>query len=208
MRAEDLTADQLSCLKALRRSTGGGRLDPESCLLSNYQTGTNLEKTRVLRLVEQYAENLEENVRIGRSLLFFGRPGTGKDHLAIALARAVILKLCKPAIWVSMCELKSSIRTAIGRGVSEISEDLLKAGFLVLSDPVALGGHLTDFQAEVLHRIIDARWRSNRPTVVTCNCRSVGECEELMGSQVVDRLVGDGQAVEFSWESFRGAQAE
>jgi len=208
MKPNDLSGDQISYLKALRRQTGGGRLDPESCLLSTYRTGGDPEQARVVDRVAHYADHLEQNVNGGRSLLFFGRPGTGKDHLAIALARAVILRMGLSATWVSMCEMKADIRNSIHRGQTEVPDRLLRCGFLVLSDPVALGGHLTDFQAEVLHRIVDYRWRTNSPTVVTCNCRSLGECAELMGSQVVDRLVGDGEALEFSWTSFRGQYQE
>jgi DNA replication protein DnaC len=59
--------------------------------LENYTAESEGQKF-ALKWAQEYAYNFDEVLREGRSMLFLGRPGTGKTHLACAIASHLIFK--------------------------------------------------------------------------------------------------------------------
>jgi DNA replication protein DnaC len=184
----------------------GQRLDPFNvCKIDNFEE-YDPAMAETVGAIRGYIGSLEERIADGDSIFLIGPPGTGKDHLAIAVAREAVIRLGKTARWLDASKFRSELRDAIKstRDEKRTFAPYLGAGVLVFSDPVAIGSKLSDYQADCFFRIIDGRYRAKRPTFVTSNVKSQAEAESLLGSQVVDRLSHGGLRLRCSWESYRG----
>jgi DNA replication protein DnaC len=123
-----------------------------------------------------------------------GPPGAGKSHLAAALALAVAAR-GRTVSYASVPELLAFIRSGFE---DNTADDRLRAlagvHLLVLDDLGA--GKMSEWALDVLFRIVNERWREDRPTVVTSNM-PLGEQEERIASrlaqmcQAITLRVGD-----------------
>jgi DNA replication protein DnaC len=121
------------------------------------------------------------------SLLLPGDVGVGKTYNAYAALTAVVLGLaakgvsCQPAA-VTHAGLSDAARPG-GDGIDRY----LTANLLVLDD---LGSaHVTDWNADVLYRVIDTRWAELRPTIFTLNF-DPDLLAERVGARITSRLFG------------------
>jgi DNA replication protein DnaC len=82
-------------------------------------------------------------------------------------------------------------------------ESMILPDILILSDPIPPRGSITDFQSQMLFRVLDARYRRCTPTWVTLNVRGAQEADERMGAQLVDRLRDGALSIHCDWPSYR-----
>ena len=140
----------------------------------------------------------------GTSLILAGKPGTGKTHLAAAIAiRAMeqghqaIFRL----VSTMLDEIQATIRdNADYDGLMRMFKNV---PCLVLDDL----GHenMTPARASYLHQIIDYRYCENLQTIVTTNARTPEELCSWSGeafiAPIISRLMGRG-----SWVTIANAQ--
>ncbi len=177
----------------------------ENATLSGYRAETEAQKT-VLGEVRDYVKNIAANLNNGRSVMLFGPPGTGKDHLATAIMRAAILSIGAKVEWIDGADFYGSIRDAIGLGSPE-SAVLAKwrsPDLLCVSDPMPpLGKVESAYQLSMLHRVIDRRYRDCKATMMTMNVEKRKEAEERLSPNLVDRLGHGALVLCCDWPSFR-----
>lgn len=123
------------------------------------------ENRRVVDLAKRYAEKFDKMEEVNQGLLFWGKPGTGKSHLAACIANALMDR------GVSVV-MTSCIRLMDELFHSETAEeDILRrlnmAQLLILDDLGAERG--TQYAMEKVYNIIDARYRACKPLIVTTN---------------------------------------
>ena len=104
-------------------------------------------------------------------LVFEGPPGSGKTHLAAAIANSLIAS-GTPVLFVSASDLLDELRSGYAPDnpmpFSEIFQRVAEAEVLVLD---ALGSHsTTPWAQEKLHQLINHRFNATLPTVVTLGC--------------------------------------
>ena len=121
-------------------------------------------------------------------LLFLGRPGSGKTHLAIAALRGLIQKGFEGAFF-DFQSLLNSIRkgydAASGTSEREAYQAALDAEILVLDD---LGAHrINDWVEDTVTSIVTHRCNSRKATIVTSNLRD----EEAGDRRVASGLEAD-----------------
>lgn len=165
----------------------------------------NDSSSKAKRICEAYAERFSERLKAGGGLVLCGVPGTGKTHLASAVANHIIPEGYSAKFMTTLSAIRSVKSTY--RKDSEWNEDdaigwLAKFDLLILDEVGVQFG--TETEAMILFEIINTRYEHMRPTVLISNL-NLDELREQIGARVVDRMTeGGGALVVFDWESYRG----
>lgn len=161
---------------------------------------------RALCVAMEFAANFETHRRKGTVLVFSGVPGTGKSHLAIAIAQAVMA--AHTALYTSAIDAVRMIRNTWRRDAERTETqvlDLLAGVDLLVLDEVGVQ-YGTEAEQVNLFDIIDKRYRALMPTILLTNQGKKG-LKEFLGDRSFDRLREGGEWVVFDWESYRGRVA-
>ncbi len=159
----------------------------------------------VFEQLREFAATLPDRTRRGGGLVLFGRPGTGKDHLAIAAANEAILRHGLTVDWLNGPQLYAEMRRLIGRDGDEHEylRRYFKSSILIISDPLPPKGDVREYNADVLYRIINQRYCDVKPTWLTMNVADGDEAERRLASAVVDRVRDGSLCRECNWPSHR-----
>ena len=130
-------------------------------------------------------------------LFLFGKYGTGKTHLAVAIARELVL-LDRKIFFTSVPRLLFEIRRAFQDGATDTEEFYVKRyssyEFLVLDD---FGVEkTTEWARQTLDYIIYERDNYLKPTIVTSNL-SLDEIAEKIDGRISSRLAGMARVIHF-----------
>jgi DNA replication protein DnaC len=168
----------------------------------NFEADTDA-KRHALTVARDFAERFSEMSRKGSGLIFSGRPGTGKSHLAGAILQAVL----SPDVRYATCmDLIRAVRETWRRD-SEKSESQILTYFerldLLVIDEVGMQ-YGTDGEQTILFDVLDRRYREVRPTILLTNQDKDGFAA-FVGERTFDRLKETCRWVPFDWESYRPA---
>jgi len=131
----------------------------ETCRLQNYEI-TSPAQGEVVDRIRQYGDAIRERVNSGDGLLLIGPSGTGKDHLLIGLAR-IAVGADLAVRWTSGQKLFARVRQAIdadGETPGSVVRPFERTPILILSDLLPPSGRLTEYQCELVYRLIDERY--------------------------------------------------
>ena len=160
---------------------------------------------RALAIATEYAEDFSDVLLQGRSMLFLGSVGTGKTHLAVGIAHAVIEQGYE-ALFSSVLSAIRSVKECYSRD-SQVTEAqairrLVEPALLILDEVGLQFG--SEAEKLILFEIMNGRYENLKPTILLSNL-GVADMEKYLGQRVMDRLrEGGGKAVTFDWESYRG----
>ena len=140
----------------------------------------------------------EANAETGKALFLLGRPGTGKNHLAVSIVR----EWGGDAIIKKASEIIRDVRSTYGTGQSEqrALSRLAAYDLLVINEVGIQFG--TEAEKNLLFEILDERYESMRPTVFISNLNLQG-VKDFVGARVIDRMMQCGEVLNFTWESYR-----
>jgi DNA replication protein DnaC len=145
----------------------------------------------------------EEEYKRGVGILFIGKVGTGKTHLAISIWKELLNRKIA-GIYINTIDLFHILRSRIGND-SEISfeetlEVVKKSRFLAIDD---LGVEKdTEFVNEVLFSIIDYRYEKKLPTIITTNL-TLDEIKKNLTERIVSRMLGSCEVIFLNGRDFR-----
>lgn len=131
-------------------------------------------------------------------LLLLGACGTGKTHLAVAIAQET------EGTYTTMMRLIRHIRDAWKPGCKETDQqriDRYAALPLLVIDEVGLQSG-TENERQLATEVIDGRYVAELPTVIVSNETPDG-LGRILGPRVMDRLAERGKLVHFDWPSRR-----
>jgi len=158
-----------------------------------------------LTVARSYAEEFRSHRRAGRCMVMVGRVGTGKTHLALAIAQHVIEAGFRTR-YASVCDVISEIRATWRNDAPETEAGVLHrytACDLLVLDEVGVQYGTESEQLE-LFKVFNKRYNDVRPTIVLSNV-TTEELKGYLGERVFDRLrENEAKVIQFDWESERG----
>lgn len=143
---------------------------------------------KMYNIALKYTESFKLAKKNNLGLLIYGNPGNGKSHMSFCIANK-LLSSGTPVVCVSIDSLLTRIKQTFNKwgseGEIEILNSLTNADLLVLDD---LGTeNKTEWSISKIYNIIDARYRSNLPVIITTNL-SIAELENYYGKRTIDRI--------------------
>lgn len=170
-----------------------------ACEFDNYEV-TAPKQRRVLNACKAYADDFGAHLASGRGLIMLGNPGTGKNHLATAICKAVKEKR-STVLRVKASEYLDAFWSKDFGERDQWIRELSRVHLLVL-DEVGRSSSTANAQ-NAFFRLIDARYEAVRPTLLLSNLDRNGVIE-VLGDASYDRLTEAGtQRLTFDWDSRR-----
>lgn len=164
---------------------------------------SNSGQENAFAIAESFAKNFEDHVKSGSSLIFSGKAGTGKTHLALAIAQSIMPK--HTAMYINALDAVRMVRDTWRKGSEQSETDVLNLlgsiDLLVIDEVGVQNG--TENEQVLLFDIINRRYRDMKPTILLTNLGTKG-FSEFITERSFDRLKENGTWVKFDWESYRG----
>jgi DNA replication protein DnaC len=187
-----------------RLSQSGIPLRFRSRTFDNFVADTE-PKRKALEVAIDFASNFSDHYRDGTTVVFSGKPGTGKSHLAIAAAVSIMSG--NTAMYLNALDLVRMVRDTWRRD-SEMTEsavltELSTVSLLVIDEIGVQYG--TEGEQVILFDVLNRRYRDLMPTILLTNLGAKG-MKEFLGERSFDRLREGGIWVAFDWESHRGSK--
>jgi DNA replication protein DnaC len=178
------------------------------CWFDNYEVGNDKwapHRKHALQSAKDYASLFITNKTTSKNLIMMGSCGTGKDHLAVAVVRAILslginVKYIRGSVLCGQCREHN-----LEHG-SDVPHDMLNAEMLVISDIEPNPNKASDFEERALLSLIDYRYAQMLPTVVTSNAISKVNLCEIIGKRTVSRLFHDAVFVPMMWDDYRSKE--
>lgn len=207
---ERLALSRRMAEQRLERRLGAALIPPrfQGKTFDDYRVVTNSQR-KALETCREYATNFPGNLEEGRSLLLLGKVGTGKTHLANAVAGHVIVNHGCSAVYRTVTSImqyvKGSFSNAADYTETDAHEALISPDLLIIDEVGATKP--TEFEQATIFNIINGRYEQCRPTIVISNLMPE-ELPAAIGERCVDRLrEGGGKALVFDWASARKGNA-
>lgn len=165
------------------------------------------ENETQLRIAKRYAEKFDELFAKNQGLLFYGNVGTGKTTLACCIGNELMDHMTS-VFATSLVKILSQIMTNKSRSSEEdVIRKMNSARLLILDD---LGAERsTDFALETVYNIIDSRYRSGKPMIITTNLmlNDMQSTHDVRLQRIYDRVLEVCYPVPFMFRSYRLKEA-
>jgi len=181
--------------QAMRQSRAEGLMS-RTAIPARYRDADLMPKTSAQ--VKAYAEGkafvdgFQDRLKTGAGMVIWGDVGTGKTHMACAIANALIAQL-RPALYCTALEaimlVKSTWKRTAGMSEYDVYGRFGEPQLLIIDEIGVQCG--TDFERMVLTSIADIRSRNCLPTIIISNLNPE-EMYGVLGERMFDRLVGFG----------------
>lgn len=113
----------------------------------------------------RYVKNFDKFYQSGKGLMLWGNVGTGKTFLASCIANALIDDM-HPCLVTNFPRLINTL-SGMYEGKQEYIDSLNRYDLLVIDDLATERD--TEYVNEIVYNIIDSRYRSGKPLIVTTN---------------------------------------
>lgn len=173
--------------------------------LDNYETYDDRQK-KVLAYCRNYISHVDEITGQGKSLTFLGPPGTGKNHLAYAIAKELILQdvsVTSVGLDDLIIEIKESWRDD---NLSEfgVLRKYQEMEYLIIEE---IGVQFnSETEKKYLFKILDYKYRHLKPFMLISNGteKQFRDYIDMTGySRIWDRLHEVNRIIPCTWESYR-----
>ena len=163
---------------------------------------------RAVKFCGAFAERWTNVRDHGNVLILTGPTGTGKTHLACAIANQVIVKHGASVVFGSVSDftrgVKASFQKDSGRSEQASIHGLMKPDLLIMDE---VGQRATEYDQQLVFDVINRRYADMKPMVLMSNLTEV-ELEAHLGDRIADRLREVGTYISMAWPSYRARSTE
>ena len=157
-------------------------------------------------MAHSYVELWEQMKNENHGLILWGKVGTGKSYFAGCIANALMereVSVCMTNFAAILGDLAASFKDR-----NEYIARLCSFPLLILDDFGMERG--TEYGLEQVYNVIDSRYRSGKPLIVTTNLtlEELQNPEDTAHARIYDRLTEMCRPVCFTGENFRKANAQ
>lgn len=169
----------------------------------NYQVTE--QNRKAMTICQRYADKWLDRKAKGGGLVLCGKPGTGKNHLACAIAHQVINQHQDEVFLTTAMRIIRKVKSTWERKAelseSEALQFYCEKDLLIIDEIGVQFG--TESELIILFEIINERYEQMRPTILISNLNE-SELAKYIGERVIDRMrEGQGAVINFDWESYR-----
>lgn len=176
----------------------------QSATLNNFEP-INKEAAHCLKVCQAYANQWPERLKQGGGIVMCGKPGTGKNHLALAIAQHVITTYQASALFTSALHLVRLYKSTWTKPTQMTEAEVLRMHIspeLLIIDEIGVQFG-SDTEKIILFDIINNRYEGMKPTILLSNLPKEA-LAQFMGERVMDRMnEGGGCTLAFTWDSYR-----
>lgn len=170
----------------------------------DYQPANN-KAAKIKAACQRYAERFEDRLQMGGGLVLCGKPGTGKTHLACAIANHVMREFFRVPLFTSVTKMSRAVKATYtpksDRTEAQVIRSFVDPDLLILDEVGAQRG--TETELLLAQEIIDERYQDVRPTILISNLPE-SELGRYIGDRAIDRMYeGGGAILAFDWDSYR-----
>lgn len=165
---------------------------------------TNEKQARQVAKCQKYAERFELVLKNGISLLMIGNSGTGKNHLAMAIANSIIKRgytTHYDDVYMMLSDIKHAQKSSEEKETDAIRA--LSVPDLLIIDEV--GDQVgSESDKRLLNKIVNQRYADNKPIILISN-KDEEEVKKVLGTRIINRLrENSGRIILFDWKGHRG----
>ncbi len=169
----------------------------KSKTFENFQVETD-KQSHAMKQAREFLEHFGEST----GMVFTGKPGTGKNHLASAITREFVTTKGKTALITTAMKIVRAIKDSWSGGKeSEVIRRFIDPDLLVIDEMGVQFG--SDTERLYLTEIINDRYEWLKPTIILTNL-TMSELAKALGERVIDRFREGGHVLIFDWKSYRG----
>lgn len=145
------------------------------------------ENPKVIDIMRRYVENFPAMLKAGKGLILCGPVGTGKSFAAACAANALI-DAGTPCLMTNFNRIANTINSSF-EGRQKYIDSLNEFDLLIIDDLAAERD--TEFMAEQIMNIVDARYRAGLPLIVTTNLtvQELSNTTDIRRQRVFSRLI-------------------
>lgn len=195
-KARDEQEKEMEAISKLRKES---LMDSKFRSISFKNFILNQYNEKCFRLCKRYATAFDKMMEKNMGLLMYGGVGTGKTFAAACIAN-YLLDQKIPVVMISFIKLLEMLEK---NADNDIIQNLQSAKLLVLDD---LGAERrTSYALEKVYNIIDARYRSKLPVILTTNLTmdEMMDAESMQYERIYDRIFEMCYPLEFKGMSWR-----
>lgn len=186
-----------------RLATAAGERRAKESRFGSWETKSEYQ-AKVKEAVRRWADEWPARNDACEGLVLYGPCGAGKDHMAFAAARQVVIQHAVTAEWMNGRELAAKARQAITDEAGEAwLNEYMRAKLLVVSDPLPVLGELTPYQADMLYRVYETRDGRGLVTITTLNVADDAEADRRLGAPTWDRVCHRAWKICCRWPTHR-----